>query len=246
MIPFTRWTATLPDRQITEHQPWDARRLIAAVLAKEPSFPAGLFHFGADGHPQAELSSVRFFSGTGSVGIEGFGAAAQLVDQHHRRIARLLGSTTQACERGRVEIVPTLQPVRYRIALLVPAVRGSAGLQFRALLDAPAEELQAAAAPLLAEVIGRGIRRQSDLLGLWTPVAPIEVTGIGGTRVVRRAGPAFVPALLDIEFQAPLQLLGPWSVGHLVARGFGRIVPQAEQGAPHEPNYMEAGHGAAA
>ena len=88
--------------------------------------------------------------------------------------------------------------------------------------------------PLLIEQIKRavtdGVQRQADVCLLDVPPALL------GDVTVHRLAPVLVkPSVYfvvgAVSFRAGWRLFGPWYVGHLQSRGYGRIFP-ARHGSP--------------
>lgn len=215
-----------------------ARKVLAQaaeLLPEHQSVPAEIFHYSANSqHPKTGTSPFRFGGGRGRFLIHAIGEEA--VDELSacgHLITKALGrhyggplKETRQVKDVFLDVSSRLET--FRVPFMV--IQGNAR-EFELLTPAAKEGLVTPEVLSLVEKkIRRGIDKQYSLYG-----AELNEDDyiLGDVEIQGNKGGKFVPvsvgngvywlAAKEVRFTTNLQLAGPWHVGHLISRGYGRI-----------------------
>lgn len=194
---------------------------VRAALAKHAgtTLPPEVFHYGSNGTTLPDAPKLRFTGSGKGIRIIGVGRdGALLLYRHAEAIARALdiGGRRWSLRDGAFSAQRSW-PRTYRIAAFVEDVPTSLRAAAKAgTLDDPG---------LLAfvqERLAHALRRQCDVLGLPDPKATIALEAITKCVAVKIKAGRFACAF-DLRALIAADLVGPWQLGGLQARGYGRV-----------------------
>lgn len=202
-----------------------ARKVLAANIG--PEYPQEILHY-RDGQPMPGLSPFRFGAYRNSIELHavGFDAVVLLsqqlaatVDAFSTHFGKALDfSVRQGVYQFRAS--EKLRP--YKIPFLLLQTHSTVHRRIRDDEDAAAEQAQ--------QLIVDGIIRQYELLGIGVNEYDIQVcaTKINGNGTGKLVPVEIKPGIYglvakNVTFLSNQELAGPWHVGGLASRGFGRI-----------------------
>lgn len=233
---------------ITQPRSGDAAHKLAAKAADAASedprcaVPPEFFHhrLSADGRRIAGegLSPFRYGGGKDSMTLTAVGSeAVDLLESSGHRLVRCLsrfGGTAlrETWAHGQLGLRASRKLYHYRMRFGILTRKPLRGIPCGE--DLAAGRMTEAVRAWVAQSILDGIARQARLTGLPEPDADalLRVTQIGGAGgYLRGANKAYYGSIAsEVRFSADLDLIGPWSVGHLCLLGEGRIVRVREDG----------------
>jgi hypothetical protein len=181
-----------------------------------------LLHARPNGQPAPNtLPAVRFFGTGKTIRLIGVGSTGEeLLYRDALQIMRVLrqelGHTPEArYQSGTLDLRHLPYPVRHRVDAFVMAAPSSVRQQLREGTR-DGEPLRLATARLTD-----ALTRQLAWLGYAVPTPTISEVSI--RRSVAVACKTHWRAALDLVFMAPCEFVGPWQLGALQARGYGRL-----------------------
>lgn len=208
--------------------PRNYRHLLASLVPEEGEFriPPAIFHYREDGHPEIGKSPFRFQVGKGRDGsaklmLTALGnASITLLRRNAWKVTHLLSEhygepLADSTHTGYCEIRTAPRPATFIINHMV----AERARNHRGTMEDPQR---------LRQRILEDLERQCALFGKTLPEG-IE----DAIYDIRTSEETFATPIADdrvgvglkwIEMDAALDLKGPWHVGALNARGFGRII----------------------
>lgn len=193
----------------------------AALAKRSADLPRAFFHYAEDGDRTLNGPPlIRILANGHSVRVLGITAdGALLLLKHASAVARAfdIGAKPWTLREGSLRAIPLAWPRHYRAdAFVVSLPAGTREAARTGRFDDPA----------LLAIVGTRLRdalvRQAAFIGVDLNTASIENLTISrSTAVKAKAGRYF--AALDVDFTLASNLIGPWQIGRLQARGYGRL-----------------------
>ena len=168
-----------------------------------------------DGSPNSALARTRFFTcESNRIGFEVLGIDCRefckLVEKALRGRIENVRS-----EAGRIDWLGDTK--RYYIRTVCPEVSQPRQREFQDAIGATLEPSR------LDHIVRTGLERQASAIGLIPRQVSVTVKSVGIVELTKRHEHAYVPVVTDVVFDCNIDLKGPWSVGRLIGRGYGRI-----------------------
>ena len=216
--------------QLPEHIELDydrqARQLLAKLLDESPDpFPREFLHLRKNGY-LGGLSPYRTRGVRGCLEISAVGQVAteRLAEHAHRvtaALSRYAGApVSETRSAGICDLSEGARLNYYVIHSLVFQRRPSLHREIMQAKDP--ERAQELVQTLVEERIRSGIERQANFLGIDVPYYMLGNISFGQpVPVLVKPGKFNLTA--KVNFQCSLIFSGPWHVGYLVSRGYGRI-----------------------
>lgn len=204
-----------------------ARKVLAANIG--PEYPQEILHY-RDGQPMPGLSPFRFGAYRNSVELHavGFDAVVLLSQQLTATVEAFsrhcFGKPLDFSVRHGIYQYRASEKLRpYKIPFLLLQTHSTVHRRIRDDEDAATEQAQ--------QLISEGILRQYELLGIGVNEYDIQVcaTEIKGNATGKLVPIEIKPGVYgltakNVTFLSNLELAGPWHVGGLASRGFGRVL----------------------
>lgn len=209
-------------------RPHHVRALIAQLDGDEGRrLPPEIFNYDAQRCPLETLPAVRFLPGPeGALQILGVGAqGVSLMTRHARDLARLLlrveKSLTWRIADGEFAAAPAEAAQHYRVEDFVTRLTNDGQRHAR-------DGNFAALAPELSIRLETALQRQMTFVGISSDRAKITDLVIERSRPVclGRATSRAFNASVTARFSTNMMLSGPWQLGRLQSKGYGRVVSQ--------------------
>ncbi|MBE7156974.1 MAG: hypothetical protein INR62_00815 [Rhodospirillales bacterium] len=238
---YLEYSARLPERAA-----WrscgDARAFLARLHSEADTserFDLRLLHLTDAGQPRHAPTAIRIGSRRHSLTITGVGReAVECVQANASKagamLARYFGvKQEERFVAGHCDVQAATSVRSYRISSLVLLRRGfgrdRGGHTFESILREGQYE-HPALIEQVSRVIRLGIERQASICLLDLPLLLL------GDIKIHRLAPVFVKANVyflvgAVSFRAGLAFCGPWHMGYLQSRGYGRLSTVA----PHRP-----------
>lgn len=205
----------------------EARKLLAKLLGLEPeSFPKEFLHVDDSGHYLGGLSPYRLRAVQGCLELSAVGrAATETLATNAHRVTSVLSRYFRCpiSETRRAGLCDLSEGTRINLYKIQALVFQRQPAQYRDLMARKdPQEAEQVVRELIEGRLRSGIERQANLLGIDVPYYVLD--GVTFDEPV----PVLVKErkfnlLARVAFRCSLVFHGPWHVGYLVSRGYGRI-----------------------